>query len=522
MKKKHIITMMFAFIFTACFTQLFAQANKETLFKDAKDLNKKALEAAASVFSKKEFNKAVDALTDAEKYAKDPADAQDMAESLNLAIEQFKISIENSKNLAPNFTALLKTRQLVLIIGMDVKPIEPWEDAEDNFVSAVEEFVDKDPAGVKEYSDKAETFYKEAELIAINKKYHGNLVAAIEKAEDADVAKYAPVTIAKIKQFAKDIETIIASNRYDTLKARAVLNNATYELNHALYMQRIFTNLQKEDKTFEDLELMWEEPLARIGTIYLIPRSFDKGFDDFTGSVIDNINADKVKLAAAKKENESLTANLNDLKKSYDASIVAGSESKKENLKLAAKIDSLTRIYAELRKYADDLTVKMSSVEAEKTQYQTQVAGQTKFNELLSSISSIFLPAEAEIYRTGDLISIRLVNLNFPSNKASIEPQYYNLLAKVQKAIKTFPDASVVIEGHTDGQGDYQKNIETSQARANAVFQYLLSTMGAESKNITTAGLGGAKPIANNSTEEGRAKNRRIEIVINPKVEKAK
>lgn len=300
------------------------------------------------------------------------------------------------------------------------------------------------------------------------------------------------------------------------------MNIATYELNHAEYMQRIFTNLQKEDKSFEDLQLMWEEPLAKIGAVYQISRSFDKGFDDFTLSVIDNINSDKAKLASSIKENESLTAKFNDLKKSYDAAVVAVADSKKDNLKFAALVDSLNKVNVDLRKYADDLTLKMSSVEAEKTQYQTQVAGQTKFNEALNSISAIFLPAEAEIYRTGDLLNIRLVNLNFPSNKATIEPQYYNLLAKVQKAIKTFPDASVVIEGHTDGQGDFQKNIETSQARANAVFQYLLSTMGAETKNITAAGLGGAKPIANNSTEEGRAKNRRIEIVINPNVEKAK
>lgn len=210
MEKKHIFTTMLAFILVVFSTQLFSQANKENLLKEAKDLNKKALEAAANIFSKTEFVKGTESLSDAEGYAKDPADAQDMIEALNLAIDKFKAAIENSKNVSPNFTQLLKTRQLVLNIGIDVKLIDPWEDGEDNFVSAVENFIDKDPADVKEYSDKAETFYKEAELIAINRKYHGNLIAAIEKAEDADVAKYAPATLAKIKQFAKDIESILA------------------------------------------------------------------------------------------------------------------------------------------------------------------------------------------------------------------------------------------------------------------------------------------------------------------------
>lgn len=522
MNKRAIFTMMFTFILLTSSSLLFSQVNKDALFKEAKDLNKKALEMAANIFSKPDFTKAAEALTDAEGYSKDPADTEDMIGKLNLSIDSFKAAIENSKNISPNFTALLKTRQLVLNIGIDVKLIEPWEDGEDNFISAVEEYIDKDAEAVKKYSDEAEKFYKEAELIAIQRKYHGNLIAEVEKAEDADLAKYAPVTLAKVKAYAKEIEGIIAGNRYDTLKARTILNNATYELNHGLYMQRVFTNLQKDEKSFEDLQLMWEEPLAKIGALYLIPRSFDKGFDDFTNSVVDNINGDKAKLAAAVKDRDNLTANLNESKKSYDAAVLTIADNKKQNQLLTVQVDSLNKAYLELRKYADDLSIKMTAVEAEKTQFQTQVAGQTKFNELMNTVTSIFLPSEAEIIRTGDLISIRLVNINFPANKATIDPQYYNLLAKVQKAIKLFPNASVVIEGHTDGLGDFKKNNEISQLRANAVFQYLLSTMGAETKNITAVGLGGSKPVANNNTEEGRAKNRRIEIVINPNVEKAK
>jgi OmpA-OmpF porin, OOP family len=300
------------------------------------------------------------------------------------------------------------------------------------------------------------------------------------------------------------------------------LNGANYELAHAQYMQRIFTAMKKEDKTFEDLQLIWEEPLAKIGTVFGLQRSFDKGFDDYTSAVVDNINSEKAKLAAAKKDNEALTASVNDLKKTLEetkANLTAG---KKENSKLIAATDSLKKAGELLARERNELTQKIASIETEKSQYKTKVDDQQKLKDQIDSITSLFLPSEAEVMRNGDLMVIRLVNMNFPANKASIDPQYYNLLAKVQKAIKIFPDASVVIEGHTDGAGDYQKNIETSQARAGAVFQYLLSTMGAESKNITVAGLGGSKPIANNNNEEGKAKNRRIEIVINPKVEKSK
>jgi OOP family OmpA-OmpF porin len=103
-----------------------------------------------------------------------------------------------------------------------------------------------------------------------------------------------------------------------------------------------------------------------------------------------------------------------------------------------------------------------------------------------------------------------------------LESQYFSLLNKVQKAIQSFPKGTILIEGHTDGVGDYQKNLELSQGRANAVYQYLISTMGADAARITAAGLGASKPIANNSSEEGRAKNRRIEVVINPHLDDTK
>ncbi len=501
---------------------IYSQINREALLKEAREAHKKAIAAAANIFSEKEFKEGAEALTDAEEYSKEQSDAEKMIEKLNLSLGQFKIALENSKTLSADFASLLKARQLVLGVGVDVSQMKPWDEGEDNFLSAVDDFKDKDSEGVKKYSEEASKNYKDAEFMAIMEKYHGRLVRAIEKADDEDVEKYAPVTFGKINQYAREIEAVLNANRYDTLKARGILDNANYEIEHARYMQRVFSSMQKEDKTFEDLQLNWEEPLAKIGSVFSLPRTFDKGYEDFTSSVINNINSEKAKLAASQKDNENLNARLADLNKKYEEVIAISESGKKENLKLSADIDSLKKVNDALAQLRDELSVKLTNTEAEKSQYKTEVASQQKLKEQIAAISALFLPSEAEIVRNDNFIIIRLVNLNFPPNKATVDPQYYNLLGKVQKAIMTFPESSVVIEGHTDGQGDFNKNIETSRARANAVFQYLLSTMGADSKNITVAGIGGSKPIANNNTEEGRAKNRRIEIVISPNPEQLK
>ena len=78
-------------------------------------------------------------------------------------------------------------------------------------------------------------------------------------------------------------------------------------------------------------------------------------------------------------------------------------------------------------------------------------------------------------------------------------------------------DRNVTIEGHTDSYGGDQLNMQLSTDRAAAVKQYLLANMGIEPYRIQAVGYGEDRPIANNETAEGRAKNRRIDIVISPK-----
>lgn len=98
--------------------------------------------------------------------------------------------------------------------------------------------------------------------------------------------------------------------------------------------------------------------------------------------------------------------------------------------------------------------------------------------------------------------------------KAIIESQNFGLLAKVQKAIKLVPNSKITIEGHTDSFGSDDKNMELSQERANSVKQYLLANMNLSPQGVTAIGYGETKPIANNQTKEGRAKNRRIDLII--------
>ncbi|MFT3922965.1 MAG: OmpA family protein [Myxococcales bacterium] len=110
----------------------------------------------------------------------------------------------------------------------------------------------------------------------------------------------------------------------------------------------------------------------------------------------------------------------------------------------------------------------------------------------------------------------------FASGKASLLPSAQAKLSEVADALsESAPDSAILVEGHTDSQGSARFNQELSSDRANAVRAYLVSH-GVAADRIRAEGLGFTRPVADNGTPEGRANNRRVEIVVQPPVSSSK
>ena len=105
-------------------------------------------------------------------------------------------------------------------------------------------------------------------------------------------------------------------------------------------------------------------------------------------------------------------------------------------------------------------------------------------------------------------------HVNFDFNKYDIRPSERTELQKVINFVKQKPGAKIYIDGHTDAIGTDNYNQALSEKRADAVKNYLIKEGGINESSIITVGLGETKPIAPNTTDEGRAGNRRAEIVI--------
>jgi outer membrane protein OmpA-like peptidoglycan-associated protein len=120
------------------------------------------------------------------------------------------------------------------------------------------------------------------------------------------------------------------------------------------------------------------------------------------------------------------------------------------------------------------------------------------------------------VSRIGDDIILNMPgNVTFEVNQASIDAGFYPVLGSVAKVAKEFDKTLVDVAGHTDSTGSVNYNLDLSRKRAFSVSQYLQS-QGVLGNRVYSEGYGPSYPIADNGTPQGRAENRRVEIVLKP------
>lgn len=142
--------------------------------------------------------------------------------------------------------------------------------------------------------------------------------------------------------------------------------------------------------------------------------------------------------------------------------------------------------------------------------------GTNQLNEQYELARKQFKPEEAEVYKRGETLVIRLRGLKFPVSRSTLTGENFPLLAKVQKVIQEFDSGSVMVQEHTDSDGGKEINQKISTERAEAVKEYLMSNSSNQDIMIESMGYDFQKPLASNKTPVGRAQNRRVDVLITP------
>ena len=239
------------------------------------------------------------------------------------------------------------------------------------------------------------------------------------------------------------------------------------------------------------------------------------------------------KYAILAKENADLKGQL--AKLTADLAGVSGerdrlTESKKgleESLKSTA--DAKNRKIAELSQRISDLEKENSALKDEianlrkAKEEEVQKTSKT-YEEMLEKMKSEISQGQVTISELKGKLTVNMLNaILFDSGKAEVKPEGLAVLLKVIDILKNVKDKAIRIEGHTDNvqivgalAAKYQTNWELSAARAINVTRYLQS-QGIDPAILGAVAYGEYHPVASNDTEEGKAKNRRIEIILVPK-----
>jgi outer membrane protein OmpA-like peptidoglycan-associated protein len=317
--------------------------------------------------------------------------------------------------------------------------------------------------------------FRDLEITAIKSNLLGEVRTILKSAERSGAKKYAPKAYAAAVQKLNATDAFISANPYE-------VEEMTRRAKEALFYARRADELTQESKKIADfsseqITLQIENILYKTTSQLAAPdmrdQKFDIQLDNITGSI------------RAMQENQNF----------LDSKI------KEQN----SEIEELGTAVMRLEGKTREEQMAKESLEAEK-----------RFNEKFQEIQTYFTKQEAEVYRQGDQLVIRLRGMQFPIGKAVIMPENYALLSKVQQALRSFKEPEVIIEGHTDSTGSANVNEQLSQERAEAVKEYLIANKTMPESSLFAIGYGSSKPLMSNETTEGRAANRRIDMIITP------
>lgn len=481
MPQKRIAIVALLTLITIAAGSTLAQTDiREQLFSTADKILSTAREKNANLYAPGSYERGMEAYAEAEEAYKKGKDLNDIRGLLEEASTNLKKAIDGCSLGELTFRATMNARNDALSAGAPKFATELWSRAEDQFRSAALDLESGDVNDAKTGGGKAEGTYRNAELDAIKGNYLGPARELVQKAEEMDVRDNAPHTLAGAQKLIAQVEDLLKQNRYDTDEARQIAQEAKYEAQHAISLHQTITGFNNSDRSLEDLLLQYEGYLASVAqTLELTPR-FDSGAEAAANAITaEIISRDSTAIAAAamiNRQNDEI------------------STLKQQVASMEGRLGTLTEAERELKR----------RIEIQKRQEGT-----------FADVSAMFSRQEGSVLRDGQNMIIRLYGLNFPVGKNVIESQYFNLLTKVQDAIRKFGKCQVSVEGHTDSRGSDEQNQRLSESRAHAVAEYLKANMGGGIP-IVAQGLGESRPVASNDTNEGRARNRRIDIVIVP------
>ncbi|HSM99763.1 MAG TPA: OmpA family protein, partial [Rudaea sp.] len=238
----------------------------------------------------------------------------------------------------------------------------------------------------------------------------------------------------------------------------------------------------------------------------------------------------RVDIAYAAAQAASQQNQLDELNREHDRILLqavqrdaeqARAEAEKQRLQNMIRAEEVERLRAEGEQSAQEA----QAAQAQADQAQKLIAAQAKATELARKEAQLAEAANSDLRRRlnhltatrgAEGMQMTLDDIAFAPGQAQLRPAAKSSLGKLVAFVNRDPSKPIRIEGHTDSSGNTRANQVLSQRRADAVRDALIAA-GVAARRITAVGLGESQPVADNGTEEGRARNRRVDVILQDK-----
>lgn len=233
------------------------------------------------------------------------------------------------------------------------------------------------------------------------------------------------------------------------------------------------------------------------------------------------------------KDYDATRHSLSNMQKSYEAleqnSVSTIAENAKKNRELLAQLEAKELALAteneRLQKLKDDMEARAQRIAELESIISAKDAAMTHLKDAISKALTQFEGKGLTVEQRDGKVYVSMENkLLFESGSWAVGKNGKEAVTQLGSVLAVNPDIAVLIEGHTDnvpytGSGQLTGNWDLSTKRATAIVAILRENAAINPENLTAAGRGEYAPIASNKTAEGKAKNRRIEVILTPKLD---
>jgi len=457
---------------------------RATLFAQADAARSAAFEAEAELLAPAAFERGREAYAAAEEDLRRGRNMERIRNRLAEATQAFNAATEAAAIAKITLASLIKTRDDAVNANAETFAATIWANAENTFESAMRRLEAGDIRGARSRAEQAEALYRDAELTAIKAQYLSQTRALLAQAEQARVQRYAPKTLARARELLERAERELNENRYDTDLPRSLAQQANYEARHAIHLAERIRAMRDEGWELEDVILAYEEPLIQVAAAADMSADLDRGVEPIANALVRYIE-----------------------------------DLREQQLEAELDLETSRARIAELEEEIRELDERLGGVSQERVALIQRLEAEERVRQQFETIERMFERDEARVSREGNEIVLRMVGLTFASGQSDVDDAHRALLEKVRQAIDVFPNSQVIIEGHTDSYGGDEANMALSRRRAEAVSSYLTNELGVAAFRLSAVGYGETRPIANNETAQGRERNRRIDIRIQPQLQ---